>query len=221
MIRLLDPVMDSTDGPDRGSDGKTRLDVRANLALTHSTDQEARMPILDPLIAELQEETEATRRVLERVPGDKLAWRPHPRSMTLGQLALHVASVPGTVAELAQLTELDATTVDFSDNPQPAAKDEILVALDEQLKAATDILASMSDEAAMETWTLKAGDQVALAIPRLALVRSLLLNHLYHHRGQLTVYLRVLDVPLPVVYGVTADENPFLEMVDAQAAPAG
>lgn len=175
------------------------------------------MRAVDPLIAEMAEETESTRRVLERVPEDKLEWKPHPKSMTLGQLALHVAGVPGAIAELIEAPEIDVATIDFGDNPQPESKQEILAVLEERVAFASDKLGAMSDEAAMETWTCKVGDQVAFAVPRIGVVRSLMLNHWYHHRGQLTVYLRLLDVPLPVVYGATADENPFLEMIEAQA----
>lgn len=178
------------------------------------------MRAVDPMIAELEIETEATRKLLERVPEDKLTWKPHDKSMTLGQLAMHVARTPGDIAEFLELDELDAATVDFDDRPQPESKDEILQTLAERISNARSKLDALDDTAAMDMWTLKIGDQEVWSMPKIALARSLMLNHWYHHRGQLTVYLRMHDVPLPVIYGATADENPFLEMIEAQTSGA-
>ncbi len=158
--------------------------------------------------SELEQEAGATRRVLERVPADKLTWRPHPKSMTLGQLALHVAKVPGDLANLSKLEGIDAETVDF--NPaQPAQAAEILPALEASLEAARATLSALDATTASGAWRLTAGPREVFTVPRLAMLRSLMLNHWYHHRGQLVVYLRILDVPVPAVYGRSADENPF------------
>jgi len=158
--------------------------------------------------SELEQEAGATRRVLERVPADKLTWRPHPKSMTLGQLALHVAKVPGDLANLSKLEGIDAETVDF--NPaQPAQAGEILPALEASLEAARATLSALDATTASGAWRLTAGPREIFTVPRIALLRSLMLNHWYHHRGQLVVYLRILDVPVPAVYGRSADENPF------------
>ena len=176
------------------------------------------MRAVDAMIAEIEQESEATRRLLERLPDDKLAWKPHDKSMTLGQLALHVATATGDVADMLELEELDGGSFEFGNNPQPESKDQILEAMDERLANARAKLGALDDASAMAMWTLKVGNEVAFSIPRIALARSLMLNHWYHHRGQLTVYLRMLDVPLPVTYGATADENPFQDMLAAQAS---
>jgi uncharacterized damage-inducible protein DinB len=165
------------------------------------------MRLIDPILAELEQEAPATRRVLARVPDAHLAWRPHPKSFSLGQLALHVATIPGNVAKLAALEGL-------SDPPQfvqPAATSaaELVPAFEASLAAARQVLGTFDDAAMAGTWRLMSGDRELLAMPRAAVLRTILLNHWYHHRGQLLVYLRCHDVPLPSVYGPTADENPF------------
>jgi uncharacterized damage-inducible protein DinB len=163
---------------------------------------------MEELLNELRLEGETTRRLLERVPEGHLSWRPHPKSMTLGQLALHVATIPGDLIRLAQLDEFDASNANF-DPPVPESKMAIDAAFGKSLEEAAEYFAALDCEAAGSTWRLKLKGQELFAMPRAAMVRSFLLNHWYHHRGQLTVYLRLLDVPLPVVYGRTADENPF------------
>lgn len=165
-------------------------------------------PVAAALLQELEAEAATTRRVLERVPGDRLDWRPHPKSMSLGQLALHVASIPGSITRLATLDELDAATVDFT----PAAcesKRELLAALDATVADTRAFLETLDAARAEAPWTLRNGAAVVFTVPRLGLLRSIGFNHWYHHRGQLLVYLRLLDVPVPVVYGRSADENPF------------
>jgi uncharacterized damage-inducible protein DinB len=157
-------------------------------------------------IDELTREAVTTRRVLERVPEDKLSWRPHPKSMSLGQLALHVAQTPGMVAEL--INESRTTPPAFI-QPEATSRAEVLQALDAQIGHAKDRLTSWGDGGLMDDWSLKAGDKTLMTMPRIGMVRAIMLNHWYHHRGQLTVYLRLLDVPLPSVYGPSADENPF------------
>jgi uncharacterized damage-inducible protein DinB len=160
------------------------------------------------MIAELTSEAAATRRVLERVPLDRAEWRPHARSMSLGQLAQHVASLPGAIAKMADLDGLDAATVDFRP-PLAASTAALLAAHDEGVASARRYLETLSEERAGQLWKMTRGDQELFSVPRLALLRMLAFNHVYHHRGQLTVYLRLLDVPVPSVYGPTADENPF------------
>jgi uncharacterized damage-inducible protein DinB len=164
--------------------------------------------IATPLLAELEQEAQPTRQLLERVPSDRLDWRPHPKSMTLGQLALHVAQVPGAFAAILTADEVDFATVDFETSNQADAG-ELLVALDRSLAEARQWLAQLDEEQATALYHARLAEQELFALPRLALVRSLMFNHWYHHRGQLCVYLRLLDVPLPPIYGPTADENPF------------
>ena len=166
------------------------------------------MALIDGMLLELEQEAQTTRRVLERVPDDQLAWRPHEKARTLGELALHVAIVPGGVAELAA-SESPAEAPQFTTDPRPRSAAELIPALDESVAKAKRVLGGMDDAALMSTLRLMRGEREVLAIPRAALLRSVMLNHWYHHRGQLTVYLRQLDVPVPSVYGPSADENPF------------
>ena len=165
------------------------------------------MALIDGLLKELEEEAVATRRVLERVPNHQLTWRPHEKGRTLGELALHVALVPGAVAEfVASPSPVQAPQ--FID-PSPGSASDLIPALEESLAKAKRALARMDDAAVLATWRLMQGDRELFAIPRIAMLRSVMLNHWYHHRGQLTVYLRALGVPVPSIYGPSADENPF------------
>ena len=162
---------------------------------------------MESFVAEIDMETPATRAMLERVPADKLGWRPHEKSMTLGQLALHVAGTPGLVAGLLEVSEVPPP--DFGNIPQPASTDEILAALDDSVTKARGVLGGMSDDEAMSTWRVVADGEEMMAMPKIGLARAILLNHWYHHRGQLSVYLRLLDVPVPATYGASADDNPM------------
>lgn len=164
--------------------------------------------ILEAMISELSRECETTKRVLDRVPEDKLAWGPHAKSMTLGQLALHVATIPGSLSHLAALETFDAANANF-EPPQPATKAEVLEALETGVSNATSYLKSLGEETADAPWRLTLRGTEVFAMPRAVMLRNLMLNHWYHHRGQLSVYLRLLDVPVPVIYGRSADENPF------------
>ena len=160
------------------------------------------------LLTEFHEETVTTRRALQRIPADKLAWKPHPKSMSIGQLGRHLAMIPGAFARIVQQDSFDVSQGKFIP-PQPNSVEEILAAYDESLRAVEENLPSMADEQANATWTLMYKDKVLFARPRTWVLRTLMLNHWYHHRGQLSVYLRLLDVPVNVTYGPTADENPF------------
>src|SRR4051794_18620861 len=165
------------------------------------------MALIDGMLQELEQEAQTTRRVLERVPDNQLAWRPHEKARTLGELALHVATVPGGVAELAA-SQSPAQAPDFTD-PSPRSASELIPALDQSIATAKRLLGGMDDAELMSTWRLMQGEREVFAVPRAALLRSIMLNHWYHHRGQLTVYLRELDVPIPSIYGPSADDNPF------------
>lgn len=165
------------------------------------------MAISDALIGELEQEAVTTRRVLERVPADKLTWKPHAKSMSLGQLALHVAEAPGNIAQMAVLNPAPAP--ESFDQPEAASGDQLLPALEASLTKAKEALSGFDDAAMMETWSIAAGDKTLMSMPRIGWLRAIMLNHWYHHRGQLSVYLRLLDVPVPSIYGPSADENPF------------
>jgi uncharacterized damage-inducible protein DinB len=170
-------------------------------------------PAANAMTRELDAELPATRRVLERIPHDRFDWRPHPKSLSAGQLAQHVASIPGNVSRFAQLDRLDVAT-------RPAeyatceSRASLLATLDESMNAARDFLAGLTEERAGQTWRLTFGDREIFAIPRLSVMRTMCFNHWYHHRGELVVYLRLLGVPVPIVYGRSADENPFTQSAD-------
>ena len=164
--------------------------------------------MLDSLINELRQEAVTTKRVLERLPEEKLSWKPHETSMSLGQLSLHVASIPGNVTRLAQLDAFDASDANFIP-PQPESVEQILSAFDESLNSAESYLSGLDDKAATDTWRLTSKGEEVFSMPRISMLRTIMLNHWYRHRGQLAVYLRLLEVPVPVIYGRSADENPF------------
>ena len=164
------------------------------------------MMTVDDLLQELEGEAQATRRILERVPHDKLAWKPHDKSMSLGQLAMHIATLPGAIAELSVQETFEVNT----DVPRPGATSvaEVMGALEQSLTKAKTLLAAMDDAALASPWRMVNGDQEVAVMPRSALLRSILLNHWYHHRGQLTVYLRLTGASVPGIYGASADEAP-------------
>lgn len=169
------------------------------------------------ILGELEHENATTRRVLERVPEDKLSWKPHPKSMSLGELALHVASSPGYISSNWALQDV----VDFSKGgggalPVPASTREILAAHDSSVAKTKEALNAVGDDGLRQGWRAVKDGNTLFNMPKGALVRSLVLNHLYHHRGQLSVYLRLLDVPVPSIYGPSADENPFAARAEAQ-----
>ena len=164
------------------------------------------MSAIDLLLQELEQEATTTRRVLERVPNDRLAWKPHDKSMSLGQLALHVATVPGAIAELSQISPFPLPKFE---QPSASSAAELVPALDESIAKAQTILRGMDEAGLAKIWRVVDGDREVLAIPVGAMLRSIMLNHWYHHRGQLSVYLRQVGVPVPSIYGPSADENPF------------
>jgi uncharacterized damage-inducible protein DinB len=164
------------------------------------------MRIIDGLLAELEQEAETTRRVLQRIPQAHLSWKPHPKSMSLGQLALHVATVPGNVAEMAAKDTMEPPQFV---QPEAATASELEPALADSVARAKRALGGFDDAGMAGMWRLTSGGKEIMSMPRIAVVRTIMLNHWYHHRGQLLVYLRLLDQSVPSVYGPTADENPF------------
>jgi uncharacterized damage-inducible protein DinB len=164
------------------------------------------MAIVDSILMEIEQESKVTQRVLDRVPGEKLTWKPHSKSYSLGQLAMHLAAGQG---RLAEILVKDTHEIGNITQPQPDSKQEILEALSQGTATALGTLKKLDDSRMMVTWTLTKGGKVLLAAPRIGVIRSILMNHFYHHRGQLSVYLRLLDVPVPSIYGPSADENPF------------
>ncbi len=168
------------------------------------------MRMIDPYLMEFDRECATTRKVLSRVPGDKLAWKPHAKSYSLGQLANHIAGLPHWIAGSLLPGEFDMAKAGSDGAPkQPASAEAVLETFDASVAAAKAAMAQLDDARAMGAWTLRNGDKVIMEMPRIALVRTILLNHSIHHRGQLSVYLRLLDVAVPAIYGPSADENPF------------
>ena len=157
------------------------------------------------LLAEFEAQAPITRRFLERVPEDKLTWKPHERSMTAGQLAYHLAAVPGGVARFVGTNP--ARDPDFS-FPQPESRDEVLKIYDEGVATVREVLGQFDDAAMLETWRLIVGGKEVVAVPRGEFLRNIMLNHWYQHRGQFCVYLRLLNVPVPASWGPSADEPP-------------
>jgi len=164
------------------------------------------MSMTNALLQEFENEAGTTRRVLERVPEDKLSWKPHPKSMSLGVLALHVAASPGVICGWA---DEGVTQFKGEASPTPSSTDEILAAHDKSVAEARATLQSSDDNRLLTTnWKLRAGGQVVSDAPRHVALRDML-NHLAHHRGQLTVYLRLLGATVPAVYGPSADDQRF------------
>jgi uncharacterized damage-inducible protein DinB len=166
------------------------------------------MSIREEMLAEFRQELPATRKALERVPEDKLSWKPHEKSMSLGQLAMHIATLPGGIAFITSQDSFDVLTGNFAP-PLPKDTAEIRSALEDSVQKVEAAFKDTSEDAARGSWHLMRGDRELFVQPRYKAWRSLMLNHWYHHRGQLTVYLRLLGVAVPSVYGPSADESAF------------
>ncbi len=162
------------------------------------------MNMIDPILGELAHEAGTTRRLLERLPADRLGWQPHAKSMTLGRLATHIAEIPGWVSSIIQKDEVDMSGGYTPQTGKSPA--EIQAIFDKSVAQATDTLKGQSNDRLTATWRLKKDGKVLLEMPRIGVIRAVLMNHLIHHRGQLSVYLRLLDVPIPSIYGPSADQ---------------
>jgi len=164
--------------------------------------------MVTPITQEFHAEVAITKRLLDCVPAEKLTWKPHPKSMSLGQLARHMAAIPGRISRMAQEDSFDVLQGSFVP-PQPNSLEEILASFEQSVRDAEQNLQSLTDERMAGTFRLMKGDKEMFRQPRAAIIRTIMLNHWYHHRGQLSVYLRLLDVHLPVIYGRSADTDPF------------
>jgi uncharacterized damage-inducible protein DinB len=163
------------------------------------------MSLSQSLLPEFDQEMASTRRLLERVPTDKFAWSPHDKSTPLGKLASHVANLPSMASLAVSSPELNVA----GPRPtQPTAEttEELLANFDRAAAAARASIASASDEDLFQKFTLRNGEQVMFSLPKIAALRTFFLSHVIHHRGQLTVYLRLNDIPVPGLYGPSADE---------------
>ena len=174
------------------------------------------MSIAQLFLAEFETQAPITRKFLERLPEDKLTWKPHEKSMTAGQLALHLTLVPAGIVKFVQNNPAQAPQ-SFS-FPQPASREEILKQHDESVAIVRELLPRFDDAAMAETWRMLAGDREVLAQPRGEFIRDVMFSHLYQHRGQFSVYLRLLDIPVPASWGPSADEAPlFMRQKEAVA----
>lgn len=169
------------------------------------------MSLSDTLLPEFEQEMAGTRRTLERVPEEKFDWQPHEKSTSLGGLAMHLANLPSWVGHT-----INKDALDLAPPGEPplrmsplTTRAEVLAHFDENIAAARVALKGASDEHLLKPWSLLAGGQTLMTLPRIAVLRSFVMNHNIHHRAQLGVYLRLNDVPVPSLYGPSADEQPF------------
>jgi uncharacterized damage-inducible protein DinB len=163
------------------------------------------MPMVDALLPEFDHEMTTTRKLLERVPDDRLAWKPHAKSMSIGGLATHLSNLPWWGQVTLKDTEFDLAT--FPNQADATSRAQILETFDRHVAATRALLTGKSDAELMVPWALKRAGQTIFSQPKASVWRSFVLSHVVHHRGQLSVYLRLLDVPVPSIYGPSADEG--------------
>lgn len=164
------------------------------------------MNLNQALIAELQQEASNTRKMLAVVPFDHASFKPHEKSMAMDRLAVHTAEIMSWITLILHTSELDFATADFK--PYKATStDDLLQYFDETLATATKTLENASNDALMEPWTMRTGENIYFTLPKMVVLRTWAYNHLVHHRGQLSVYLRLCNVPVPGMYGPTADDR--------------
>ena len=178
--------------------------MRAGRPLFHPAPSD--VPLRDTAFADLDLELDTTRRVLDRVPADRFDWRPHEKSMTLGALAKHVAGLPRMAVMTMTTAEMDLAAARPPSDPVET-HDDLMALWDASSAALRDALDGADDEALAAMWALRHGKRTVSADPRHLVIRRWALSHIVHHRGQLTVYLRLLDVPVPSVYGPSADDR--------------
>lgn len=170
--------------------------------------KEQTMTLGQMIAAELQQEARSTRKMLERLPSDKFSWQPHEKSMTLSRLAGHIVEMLMWTNATLKQDELDFATSDYKPKDYTEAS-ELVADFDNNIADAVEILNSTSDETMMQNWRLRSGEQIFFEMPKAAVMRTMVMNHIIHHRGQLSVYMRLLDVPVPSIYGPSADEQTF------------
>jgi uncharacterized damage-inducible protein DinB len=166
------------------------------------------MPLRDALLPEFDHEMANTRKTLERVPEDKLSWKPHEKSGTMGWLASHIADIPGWVPAAINQDSIDIAPEGQHPAPaQAASRAEVLDKFDKNISTARAAIAGAEDRVLMQPWSLLATGKVIFTMPKIAVLRSFVMSHSIHHRAQLGVYLRLNDVPVPAIYGPSADET--------------
>jgi|SRR4051794_27632885 uncharacterized damage-inducible protein DinB len=164
------------------------------------------MAIKDALLAELKHESSSTRRILERVPGDNLNWRPHEKSYTIGRLATHIAQTPTWITRIINHEQFD-----FAVNQYKAitaeSNEQLMKIFEDTIAENIGVLESAQEDSFNDMWTFRRGEQIFFTLPKKVVIRNMAFNHLIHHRGQLSVYLRLLNIPVPGMYGPSADET--------------
>jgi uncharacterized damage-inducible protein DinB len=163
------------------------------------------MSIAEAMIGEFSQESIGTRKMLERLPDDKLSWKPHEKSMTMGRLATHLAEIPEWAETIVNHESFDMGASDYK--PKELNKAEILALFDKNVEDFKKVLSGQPDEQLFQNWKLLMGDHVAVEMPKVACLRGFVLSHGIHHRGQFSVYLRENDIPIPALYGPSADED--------------
>lgn len=163
------------------------------------------MSISETLLGEMEYEAATTRKLLERIPAEKFGWKPHEKSMGMAQLASHIAEMFGWTPMTLNQPELDFAKFDYKPYV-PATSEDLLEFFDKNVAEATTTLKNTSDEIFFESWSMRNGDEIYFTMPKAATMRSFIMNHIVHHRGQLSVYLRLNDIPVPSIYGPSADE---------------
>jgi len=164
------------------------------------------MNLIDPIIAEFEYEYISTRKMLERLPSESFSWKPHEKSMSLGRLAGHISEIFKWILPVINSKELNFATEKYEPFT-PKSREDLIEALDKSFKKGISEMKGQSDENMLKLWALKAGDHVIFEMPRIGVLRGFVLKHFIHHRGQLSVYMRLLDIPVPSIYGPSADEQ--------------
>lgn len=165
------------------------------------------MAIKDTLLPEYDHEMATTRRLLDRVPEAEFAWRPHERSMSLGELSGHLANIPMWCSAVLDAPQFDLATLPAQRGQVPSSRTALLKDFDTRVSAARASLVERTDAELLTPWTLRHGTREIFTLPRISAIRSFVMNHSIHHRGQLSVYLRLKNIPVPAMYGPTADEQ--------------
>ena len=169
------------------------------------------MSISQSLLPEFDQEAVTTRKLLERVPADKFGWKPHEKSMTMGRLATHVAELVGWMSTILTTEKLDFAPPGGQPYVayEPKSTPDLVAFFDKSVTETRAALAKATDQEMMQSWSLLSGGKVLFTMPRIACVRGMSMNHVVHHRGQLSVYLRMNNIPVPAMYGPSADDNTF------------
>ncbi len=165
------------------------------------------MSISDAFVAELQQEAKATRKCLERIPAEKFDWKPHEKSFTFGRLATHIAEMLGWAKDTIEKSEMDFAAGGDYKPFEAKTSAELVEFFDKNLSEATEVIRNATDETMLENWKLRNGEQIFFDMPRTQVLRGMVFNHMINHRGQLSVYLRLNDIPVPELYGPSADEG--------------